>query len=700
MARVAWSGLFVAACLVNTNSLAFGQAKASPERSKPQRNDAEGFPLPAGAVARLGTLRGVADKPISFLALSADGKQVAVLEEERDAILRIREVPSGKLLAEIPSSEEFPGSVALSLDFQKLAWNSSEGTVTVVELPTRKETILKSTGKWRRRTDVSFSSDGNTLIVIHSHSSSGRKGSFVDIEAYKWSLQDGTNQPVWKETGEEKYKVRNVVFSLDGKDVAYIKKKSFADDFEQEFVLEDGVTRQARLRVPLKNGVDFVMDFSPDGKLLALANEDSLQIIDVVGAKVGWSASYKDKIHRPKSRFDEIKEPWPERIVWLPGGYVGVFFQPGDLWTWNAANGAPARCFGLEATSPMAIARDVPVMAFTHDKRCLQFLDTSNGEILGPVKGHRNPPSVLFRNDGSLISWDQEKICHWIGNDWRLRATFDLHDKGQCYYFGPNQDFFARTIGTIVEARSLETGKVIREWKLKVAPDFVFLLPDGKTMAAGNLYQFSFEEPETKHPQRLFIRLLDISTGAQKEIPIPYEPREVKLCPNEPLLALKKDWEHVDILDTASGKLRPVADDKDSRITLLDFSADGKRVFFWSTTADDRDQILSSVSLSTGERLKHSPTDDIQAASFTPDSRFLVYSPVKFEWRMYPPRCAYRDQSPSKKIVVWDTTTNAARGRFQTSADWVKSISCSPDGRHFASGLYDSTILIWELPAH
>ena len=67
----------------------------------------------------------------------------------------------------------------------------------------------------------------------------------------------------------------------------------------------------------MKDGSDSLMEFSPDGKVLALADEDSLQLIDIAQGKVRWTASYKDKIHRPEVQWVSTKKPWPEKIVWL-----------------------------------------------------------------------------------------------------------------------------------------------------------------------------------------------------------------------------------------------------------------------------------------------------------------------------------------------------------------------------------------------
>src|SRR5262249_36160014 len=148
-------------------SAAFPQEKASPKKPKTQRKDADGLPLPAGAVARLGTLRGVDDKRIGFLALSADGKKVATAPAWPDKpILRIREVPSGKRMQERPHKmKKLWEIMALSPDFQKLVWTCLDHSVSIVDLATRKETVLNAPTKDARGVVVSFSSDGKKIRV-------------------------------------------------------------------------------------------------------------------------------------------------------------------------------------------------------------------------------------------------------------------------------------------------------------------------------------------------------------------------------------------------------------------------------------------------------------------------------------------------------------------------------------------------------
>jgi WD40 repeat protein len=613
-------------------------------------------------------------------------------------------------LQEIPLKIKFWENMAISPDFQKLAWTYLDNTVAIVDLATGKETVLNAPTKDARGAAVSFSSDGKRLIVTFRHHYSGlsptRNGaakewvSIFDFEIVEWTVADGKKRRLWKDD-KAGHPCRNVAVAPDGKTLAYIQKKSARDiaDFEQEFVLEDAGTRRARLRLPLKDAVDCLLEFSPNGQVLALADEDALKLIDLAQDKVRWTASYKGKIQRPEARWSSLKKPWPEKLAWH-GRDVGVFFHAGALWAWKVADGTPATLYASQATKPFAFAKDAPVLAFTQDGRSLQFLDTATGKALQPVEGHRNPPSVLFRRDGSLISYDESKICLWSGGDWRLRTSFELQDPEQRFYFGPSQDFFVRTIGKAVEVRSLKSGNVIKEWTLKSAADFVFLLPDANTVAAGYLYQS--EAPEYKGAERLCVRLLDITSGAEKEIRLPYQPWEVKLSPAKALLALthrKDDREYLDTLDMVSGKLQRLMDDKTVSFALLDFAPDGRRLYFSSLPAESnllpREKTLASVEIASGKITKHAKMDRIQEAAFSADGRLLVYSPQKVEHRIID-KYARIYTTPSNEIVLWEMASQSVRARFDKTNAWVRSVAWSPDGRHFATGLYDSTILIWD----
>ena len=634
---------------------------------------------------------------------------MATLPDGPNPTLRIREVPSGKLIFEIPLKMKRWENMALSPDFQKLAWTYLDNSVTVVELDSGKETVLNPPTESARGAAVSFSDDGKKVLVTFSKlfrmTAPPRKGGDQqdvwksDFEVAEWTLEDGKRLQLWKDDEKDRFMYRNLAFAPDGQTRAYIKKKSTERiaDFEQEFVLEEAVTRKLRLQLSLKDGADHLMEFSPDGKVLALADEETLRIIDLAQNKVRWTASFKDKIHPPKIRF--IVEKWPERLVWLPGGNVGLFFQVGELWTWKTSDGTPATHYTSQATWCLAFARDAPVMVFTQDKRSLQFLDTSTGKKLQAAEGHRNPPNVLFRRDGSLISHDKYRICLWTAGDWRLRNSFKYPDNKQSFSFGPSQDFFVRTVGEKVEMRSLKTGEIIKEWTFQSAPKFVILLSDGKTLAVGTPNQS--QDGQFKDA-RFLVRLLDILKGAMKEIPLPYYPHQIKPSPVKALLALGNGRNAVEILDISSGKLQQLMSDESIEVSLLDFSPDGQKLYFSSTPANyttiPRPTTLAFVELASGKITKQPLGDDFWASVFSPDGLLIYYSPGKYKfWVTSDRKYGRAEWIPTKEIVVRESASPSIYARFETTGACVHSISCSPDNRYLATGLDDSTILIWDI---
>ena len=68
----------------------------------------------------------------------------------------------------------------------------------------------------------------------------------------------------------------------------------------------DAGARKARLKVALKDGTDSLMEFSPDGKVLALADDESLRLIDIVQGKVRGPPRTRTKsIARGTMPFDQ-----------------------------------------------------------------------------------------------------------------------------------------------------------------------------------------------------------------------------------------------------------------------------------------------------------------------------------------------------------------------------------------------------------
>jgi WD40 repeat protein len=140
-------------------------------------------------------------------------------------------------------------------------------------------------------------------------------------------------------------------------------------------------------------------------------------------------------------------------------------------------------------------------------------------------------------------------------------------------------------------------------------------------------------------------------------------------------------------------------DGKAVSFSLLDFTPNGRKLYLACEPAESplrsRDITLAAVNVASGKIGKHVKADRIHEAALSPDGRLLVYSPVKHEHRIVG-KYARVYTTPSNQIVLWETASESVRTRFKKTNAWVNSVSCSPDSRYFATGLYDSTILIWD----
>src|SRR5437764_12438384 len=98
-------------CLALLIVAASAQAREGP------RADAEGNPLPAAAVSRIGSLSMLSGGPVFSLSFSRDGKRLA--SAARDGKLLVWDVPAGRILRHFDTLS--PAAVALSPDGTILA---------------------------------------------------------------------------------------------------------------------------------------------------------------------------------------------------------------------------------------------------------------------------------------------------------------------------------------------------------------------------------------------------------------------------------------------------------------------------------------------------------------------------------------------------------------------------------------------------
>src|SRR5262245_44331410 len=151
---------------------------------EPAKLDTHGDPLPAGAVARLGTVRFRHGDGASFVAFLPGGKEL--LTVGRDDFARLWDVATGKELRQFRLRDEnaanptapttpglprtmpvsaigMPSRIALSPDGKALAYSSSVPQVRLFDVASGKE--LRTIQTTRGGGSVLFAPDGKSLAV-------------------------------------------------------------------------------------------------------------------------------------------------------------------------------------------------------------------------------------------------------------------------------------------------------------------------------------------------------------------------------------------------------------------------------------------------------------------------------------------------------------------------------------------------------
>jgi WD40 repeat protein len=300
---------------------------------------------------------------------------------------------------------------------------------------------------------------------------------------------------------------------------------------------------------------------------------------------------------------------------------------------------------------------DVPCMAFSPDGKTLasasgnktiKLWDVATGKEQASLQGHTNTiTSVAFSPNGKLLaSASQDKsIKLWDVVTVKERATYLGHT-------------------SLVMA--------------------VVFSPDGKTLASGS------------HDKT--IRLWDVATGKERATlqGHTYMVSSLAFIPDGKTLASGSHDRTIRLWDVATGKERAslqafssvysVAVSPDGK-TLASISMLEREITLWDVVAGKKRATLKVPHRDTEFLLQ-----DYESVAFSPDGKTLASA--GFEFRATIGRC--RDNNIVK---LWDMVTGKERATLQGHTNNVTLVAFSPDGKTLASGSYDETVKLWNLPA-
>jgi RNA polymerase sigma factor (sigma-70 family) len=614
--------------------------------------DAFGDPLPADALARLGTARLRHGATAFALDVSPDGRAVA--SAGLDGGVHVWEVPTGKELLWIPNEPAPEGlgvvlGLAYAPDGKTLAGARMNQPPCLWDAATGKE-IRTFGGNEGRAGWVTFSPDGKTL-------------------AYGGAPSDPTVRLVEAATGREQHRfgglngpVGRGAFSADGRTLAV------ADEAIHLFDLATGGGRDVS-RLGEGKGDFGCLAFSPDGKTLATVSQagKAVQLINVATLKTSRTIALPGK-----------REP-AHGLVFLPDGQTLISgHEDGSVRFWDVASGARTRQFRAHSCTVvrLALSQDGRTLATScndhvNGDHAVRLWETATGS---PLARHPGPEGgiayVVFSPDGRRVataSWEGavrlwEAATGKLLRRWEVFGPLAFTADGKtllCGGWGNGKVHFL-DVATGAETRPLQAhAKGV--WDL-------CLSADGKRLATAGMDGL--------------VRLWDPATGRQLQDfggKQKADALHLVLSPDGARLVTSHFDHAVRVWETTGGTLvRQHAEADD--LGGLALSADG-RFLAWSGGDGPGQPSIRVRDLATGKGFRQVPGygDPLDRIAFAPDGRSLIWG-----------------GQHRPELCLFEVATGQLRRKFLGHHGHVTCVAFSPDGRLMASGGSDACVLIWD----
>jgi WD40 repeat protein len=644
---------------------------ASASLADEPRLDAQGDPLPAGAVARIGTSRFRPGDGGGFLTWSRDGKWLLSSGHNRVYLWEA----SGRLVRSWLHNYAYhagftPDSKAI------LVCGSDDGT-RLYDLTTEKEVqqlIPTSSAQ-----HFSLSADRKRLVMADP---GGVQCSFWDTENRRqlatWTLPE----KIWQVTlapdsktavvlayddperiNRYRYKLR-VLDTATGKEryhhggkdevgsarpaIAPDGKLLASDNMEHRIILRDLASGKELRRFAETCTYLAHLEFSPDGKLLASAgygwdrNPDrTTYVVDL------WDVATGKRLHHLVRHHDKV---------------TGLAFSPDSKRLASAGLDRIIRIWdvasGKEAMEPPG-----------HEAEVLALLYAPDGKTL-----------LSQSADGTLRLWDTATLRE------RQRHTGlqpdSLAGAGGLQFSPDGKQLAGIGGGAHICLWDVVTGKKIDRSFQRDPQDFgqgfhaVAFSPDGKWLLGGGTDSA--------------VHVWEASSGKHlRTLPCLSQVRSLAVAPDGSAVAvaLAGNADAV-VMDLASSKAVhtvKISPWRDS-VSFLAFSPDGRHLALCG-----RQTGIRLLDLRTGKVLnrKKSFTFDfpIDHAFFSPDGRLLAVDNA----------CGYASYEEAGPICLFEVATGQMRARLPGHRGRLSAVAFSPDGRTLATAGADTSILLWDL---
>jgi WD40 repeat protein len=626
--------------------------KDVPKEKPPARTDLYGDLLPAGARARLGTLRLRHRQDVTAVAYSPDGSLLA--SSGWDEVIHFWDADTGKSIRELTDPRRDANlAIAFSPDGTKLASTGASGNVRLWDVKSGRK-LFDVEGDKDRTWGLAFAPDGRSFATA-SHKGTVRL----------WDTATCTELRSF-ETGASSYdNSLPLAFSPDG--------QTLAAGIGGTIWLWDVKTGKQRLAIRKAHGNEVSsLAFLIEGTLIS----GGYRLVDA--GKVDGQRSVR-----------------------------GV----GELRFWDPTTGKKLRDLTTDGPDKrgcgLAVSRNGEVLAFSFRDE-IRLWDLRSRKLLRKLTDYQNPYPQGAHD--LMFSPNSKRLAAVMGDNvvriWDTTSGRRLLSYPEAHRTGID------SVAYSPDGRLAATGGrdgVVRLWDVATAKEVgklrfgdgaisgvevVAFSADGRTVAAGG-YEFS----DLKYPG--WLKLWDRESSAELWTQrLPSRVSALTFAPDgqsvataigdHPVVAQARgvNLNAIRLYERDTGKVRAQLKELPSRVIALVFSPDGKSLRSFADDQKLRDWELSAQKplvphLVNGER------GFFQSAALSPDGKLLATSVFSAD-----------------TIVLWDATTGKEVSKIRVPRSHGSMLAFSPDGRVLATGSIgftnvrescDYNIHLWDL---
>ncbi len=629
-------------------------ARAEGPSSGPLRTDTLGDPLPAGAVARIGSLRGRIGEASSRVIFSPDGRFVIATSEQVKMPLRLWDPETGRLIRVLNELDplKFVQHAAFSNDSTLIATADVTGTIRV-----------GSTETGRKIRELVGCEEVNAIVF----SPDGKRVHAAEGACILWTWDVATGQVMRCLFLESSA----IAFSPDGKYIAIGHRGG-------TMAVRDLTSWAEIHRFGTHGKTTAPLAFSPDGKRLAsTGRKRTVQVWDIA---TGRLLGRHPDLRTPDGLIIENLE---RQVAFSPDGKsLAVGETLSTLSIWDVETGRRLRWFhGIEPEHGFSFAPDGKTLVSGGSH--LRFWDIARGLEIGRFPKLGIISSIAFRPDGKAIATgtgealrpDGKAIA--TGTDdalqvWEINSGRELHRMAGAWnsirsvaYSPDGKTLASSGAGGSLRLWDAQKGREIRSvpglsgfvWQVAFSPDGKFFAAvDERGAGLWNLATAKEIPRFSKLPKAPF-----------KQVCFTVDGKTLALGGKEGIFVWDVETDRE--LKQTSGWPFALALSRDGRTLAWDTESGG--VCLWKWRGDTFIQIPPSRTPDDGQL--HFP-----AIAFSPDGKTLAST------------------GQDNCVTLRDAATGKANKMLVGHEAAVTSLDFSPDGKTLVSGSVDGTVLIWD----